>query len=322
MSLGESLGSIAKRDWTGGPCPTNDNYPANGSATVGGGGGRRYSVVTFADGPRRHSSPASVRRKESGNTLYTEPGHRIEEEEEEASKENLLSHQQGGDNPGGSGASAYITSLNPASGQIRAAYVNSHRKRSILANEPPSLHSTIEEDESERRESSTTATSSTLDKPATKGAGLSEEPLPVQYFSRIRPPLRRNNTDDSEVEKRVAKLIKEIEMSATDTENSRNNSTCSAHYCCFHQRRVETRDIGVQTLTQEQLTDLYSQNEAAGACSREEGSSASLLGKEDKKKRFSPLARVLHGFTNLGRKGTKSADDNKHNGHINDCEEV
>ncbi|KAK2161199.1 hypothetical protein LSH36_120g13011 [Paralvinella palmiformis] len=65
----------------------------------------------------------------------------------------------------------------------------------------------------------------------------------------LRPPLRRNNTDDSEVERRVARLFKEIEFSVSDSvDESRINSQ---EYEGSSVRRVEAE---TQTISEDELT--------------------------------------------------------------------
>ena len=69
---------------------------------------------------------------------------------------------------------------------------------------------------------------------------------------RTRPPLRRNNTDDSEVERRVARLFKEIEYSVSESvDESKVHSFSSEFDYCG--RRVEAKEAQTQTMTETEM---------------------------------------------------------------------
>ena len=217
ISLGsrESQLSVLRQDWGGGP---SDFYRDESP-----GAPRKLSVVTFDTDShsefRRHSSPAyAMRRKESGGS---ECNCAPKTEYPSALKSNR-------------DQSYHSLRFNDG---VRIVDTT-NRKRSADMISCKSLK--IDEDEREYLEQ----------------YRHEESMMPSQRKEQdeynggrkdsLRPPLRRNNTDDSEVERRVARLFKEIEFSVSDSvdESKIHSMSSEFDYC---PRRVEAREAETQT---------------------------------------------------------------------------
>ena len=108
---------------------------------------------------------------------------------------------------------------------------------------------------------------------------IQEEPEPNKddtspRTERRRPPLKRNNTDDSEVERKVAKLMHQIQYSTTDSvDDSKIQSSgfsSDFEYHPTHPRRAPGREIQTQTSFEYEhvpfLYDYRGSPAGAGAC--------------------------------------------------------
>lgn len=188
---------------------------------------RKYSVVTFDMGSpsvRRHSSPAYTCRR----------------------KESGCECGKGNGNGNGNGDSrsrdVSYQSLRFID-EVRAAEVA--RKRSTDMS-----YRSLRIDEDERLITECTPLRNGDDSPECK--------------DRLRPPLRRNNTDDSEVERRVARIFKEIEYSVSDSVDESKMHSLSSEYD-YYPRKVEAREVETQTMTESELISLLEGAEMGGA---------------------------------------------------------
>ena len=237
ISLGsrESQLSVLKQDWGGGPSPYADE-----EYTLSPNPPRKLSVVTFDIGSpnfRRHSSPAQIRRKDSVVNECTCGAKSSNAHEQQASNSNGH-HSRYGSSHHSKNCQIGDECHQPPT-QSRASILSAFRKRSM----EQSLRSlTIEEDEPEMMEETTPL------------RAHEDSALPQRSSTRqLRPPLRRNNTDDSEVERRVARLFKEIELSTTDSVDESKIHSFSSE---FDRRHVEMREVEIQTLSERELAVL------------------------------------------------------------------
>lgn len=285
ISIGsrESQMSMARQDWAGGP---SDFYQDCLSPIAP----RRLSVVTFDTSPtlRRHSSPTCPsRRKDSGAECTCCPGNGRGELPSIMRTRDMSSH-----------------SLRFNDG---VRIVESTRKRSAdLASYRSLRTEEVEREtipvETERKVSVVSDTSN--------------------HSDRSRPPLRRNNTDDSEVERRVARLFKEIEYSVSESVDESKLHSISSDIDLYT-RRVESREVQTQTMseTELQMLSLAELGESSRKNSRdsreggsdpndEEGGGAS---KEKKKRKSRSFEKALSTISSaLSALGRRSSHEKRH----------
>ena len=215
VSLGsrESQLSVVKQDWGGGPsdpqdCLLSPNAP------------RKMSVVTFDIGSpsfRRHSSPAyAVRRKDSGSecTCAAKASECAPSALKNGHRDSCHSIRNGNGHD-----------------EMR---LSSIRKKSA----DQSIYSLrIDEDDGEEMEETTPLTCTVVEQDEAAAQ-------PPTDRAPKRPPLQRNNTDDSEVERRVARLFREIELSTTESVDDSKIHSFSSDFDC---KKIETKEIQTQT---------------------------------------------------------------------------
>ena len=285
VSLGsrESQLSVLKQDWGGGP---SDYNCRDSDCCMSPPPPRKLSVVTFDMGSpnvRRHSSPAyAMRRKDSGcectcgsivvpegayhkrysddlripsslrkrsaDHSYRSMSIRIDEDEPDILEESPLKEEDETAAVGGAAPPTNGSDNSNGSGGCNSRHCNS-RKTSRIDDIEPAVDSNggssgCGATGGERRES--------------REGGERRE---SRESRQLRPPLRRNNTDDSEVERRVARLFKEIEYSVTDSVDESKIQSCSSeHEYMYLGRKVEAKDMEVQTLTEDELRNLLEAN--------------------------------------------------------------
>ncbi len=190
---------------------------------------------------------------------------------------------------------------------------------------------------STQAEVSLSTTSSTTD-PQNLGNGKTE-----RYQ---RPPLKRNNTDDSEVERRVARLFKEIEYSVSESVDDSKIHSFSSDFDYFgkQQHKVEAKEAQTQTMSETEIkmfetgeydmsydgsssgraTKTESWNESLGRDSHESHSSehtqdAGEAGSGNKPRKTSTkkkksrsfektLSSISNALSSLGRRSNSSSD--------------
>ncbi|ELU09997.1 hypothetical protein CAPTEDRAFT_193290 [Capitella teleta] len=254
VSLGsrDSQLNVSKQDWGGGPSECGDCSASNTNIP------RRMSVVTFdmSSPLRRHSSPASAgRRKDSGCecTCGKGPNHtpteypsvlknrdnschalRYSDEmplptsslRKKSADQSILSVRIDEDE-----RELDVDETTP----LRSAEVSTATPTSVGATAAPVGGATAAEKPCLRNHTSTDSSTVMTASAATETEHFCME----RRDSRVlRPPLKRNNTDDSEVERRVAKLFKEIEFSVSD---SVDESKINSQEYDSHIRRVEAQ---------------------------------------------------------------------------------
>ena len=248
---------------------------------------RRLSVVTFDTSPtmRRHSSPVCPSRRKDSAAECTCPGGRNE-------------------------APSIMRTRDVSCHSLRFSdgvrIVESTRKRSADLVSCRSLK--IDEDdreqpvETERKVSVVSEASNRSDRP--------------------RPPLRRNNTDDSEVERRVARLFKEIEYSVSESVDESKLHSISSDIDLYS-RRVESREVQTQTMSESEMKLM--EMAEVGECSRKNSASNSRDSRDGsnhndeegkgkhKKRKSRSFEKALSTISNaLSALGRRSSHEKKH----------
>ena len=221
VSLGsrESQMSVIKQDWGGGPSDPHDCLLSPNAP-------RKMSVTFDIGSPsfRRHSSPAdAMRRKDSGECTCS-----------------------GGKSEVGVSTGTVAAPSVLKNGHRGSCNGNGHDERLSSIRKKSADHSIyslrIDEDDGEEMEETTPLTMTVVE--------------PQIKEKQLRPPLKRNNTDDSEVEIRVARLFREIELSTTESVDESKIHSFSSDFEC---KRIETKEIQTQTSIEKQTVP-----EAAG----------------------------------------------------------
>ena len=231
----DSQQSVAKQDWSGGPSHGSDPHCYMLSPSSA----RKTSVVTFditanTTDIRRHSSP-SVRRKEG--TLH------------ECACSSQAKSKMASSKPQKPTKSVLVN----GTGQWRK-HTDDVTNRNVLSS-ANCQHSTDRSAGPLTTEDKVTESIANVDQ-----QGPVNQSLPYDYDAPNRyrrPVLRRHNTDDSEVERRVAQIFKDIEFSATDSvDDLRPRHSLSSDYDRSYGGRVERCDTATQTMTESELQQL------------------------------------------------------------------
>ena len=304
ISIGsrESQMSMARQDWAGGP---SDFYQDCLSPVAP----RRLSVVTFDTSPtlRRHSSPTCPsRRKDSG--VHSAAS---------ASGANECTCCPGNGRGVGGELPSIMRSRDMSSHSLRfndgVRIVESTRKRSADLMSCRSFK--IEEDDREG--------------PPEMERKVSVASEASCRSDRSRPPLRRNNTDDSEVERRVARLFKEIEYSVSESVDESKLHSISSDIDLYSSRKVESREVQTQTMSETEMkmlaisAELGESSRKSSRDSRdggsdeegggERGGGSSSRGGKAKKKKSRSFEKALSTISNaLSALGRRSSHEKRH----------
>ena len=330
ISLGsrESQLSVLRQDWGGGPMDSTDCLSPHMP--------RRLSVVTFDMGSptlRRHSSPVCPTRRKDSHTECT------------CGRGEYPSIMRNRD--------MSCHSLRFSDG-IRIVESTAARKRSVDLVSCRSLR--IDEDEREALHESmhhskpqTTSTSTQAEASVSTTTTTSSDPAVAQKTERFRPPLKRNNTDDSEVERRVARLFKEIEYSVSESVDDSKIHSFSSDFDYFGKQKVEAKEAQTQTMSESEIkmyetgeydmsydgsssgraTKTESWNESLGQESHDshsseqtceeggvKGASRTNTAKKKKSRSFEKtLSTISNALSSLGRRSTSSERDREHPRH-------
>ena len=280
----ESQLSVSRQDWSGGPSHGSCRDYSLLSPYMP----RKSSVVTFdmGEAPRRHSSPASsIRRKFSngGNgqeSLNSPPANDTRRRSTTAhtSLQTLLHPHSSGTTP-----VPQLLALRMPGPRILDDYrtLNQFRKRSCGDQSIMSVRIEEGDDDDEKddddddnettpltsKEDTTTEeqSSSNNAEPSMLASGSNDElkllqllqqqrqgiPGPVRSLvDRRRASLKRNTTDDSEVERRVARILHEIEYSLTDSVDESKIHSHSSGDTLVVKVEAQTQTLSVQELDQ------------------------------------------------------------------------
>ena len=338
ISLGsrESQLSVLRQDWVGGPMDSTDCLSPHMP--------HRLSVVTFnmdMSRPtlRRHSSPVCPTRRKDSHTECTCGRGEYPSMRNRDMSCHLLRFSDG------------VRIVESTAARKRSADLVSCRSLRIEEDEREALHESMYHSKSPQTaststqaEASVSTTTTTSSDPAVASAGSGS-----QKTERFRPPLKRNNTDDSEVERRVARLFKEIEYSVSESVDDSKIHSFSSDFDYFGKQKVEAKEAQTQTMSEMEIkmyetgeydmsydgsssgraTKTESWNESLGRESHDshsseqtceeggKGASRSNTTKKKKSRSFEKtLSTISNALSSLGRRNTNNSDkDREHPRH-------
>lgn len=232
ISLGsrESQLSVLRQDWGGGPMELSTDCLSPHTP-------RRLSVVTFDTGSptlRRHSSPVCPTRRRESNTECT------------CGRTEYPSIMRNRDMSCHSLKFSDGIRIVESTARKRSADLVSCRSLRIDEDEREHIHDVKPHTTSASTQAETTTT------PPSNGAANSFSSQTSKSDTMFRPPLRRNNTDDSEVERRVARLFKEIEYSVSESVDDSKIHSFSSDFDYFG-RKVEAKEAETQTMAEHEM---------------------------------------------------------------------
>ena len=236
ISLGsrESQLSVLRQDWGGGPMDSTDCLSPHMP--------RRLSVVTFDMGSpnlRRHSSPVCpTRRKDSHTECTCGRGEYPSIMRNRDMSCHSLRFSDG------------IRIVESTAARKRSADLVSCRSLRIDEDEREALHEAMHRPKPPQ---TTTSTSTQAEASVSTTTTTSSDPAGAQKTERFRPPLKRNNTDDSEVERRVARLFKEIEYSVSESVDDSKIHSFSSDFDYFGKQKVEAKEVQTQTMSETEI---------------------------------------------------------------------